>query len=138
MATKTTKAPAVQAKQAKGSKGVDALAKAREARERAAGEDIFRPGSGPKEGAKKLAPQAAQIVAIVESHKKAGVTRESLIAEMQGAVQTKQPLSRILGYYQKALVEGGYVTLTEAPKKEKPVKAAKEEAAEDEGSEESE
>lgn len=134
MATKTTKAPTTvstvsskQAKGTKGTKGTDALAKAREARERVAANDIFRPGPGPKEGAKKLAPQAQQIVAIVESHKKAGVTREALVKEMEGVVQTKQPLSRILGYYQKALIETGYLALTEAPRKEK--------ASEDEGSE---
>lgn len=131
----TTKAPAPKAKT-----GPEALQAAREARERGAKNDVFTYSGQVAEGAKALAPQAQAIVNIIQSHKAKGIRREDLVKEMEGVVTTKQPLARILSYYQGALTAGGYISIKEgAPAAEKPVKAAKKAPAEtEEDSEEGE
>lgn len=127
-ATATTKAPAPKAKS-----GPEALQAAREARERGAKNDVFTYSGQIAEGAKALAPQAQAIVNIIQSHKAKGIRREDLVKEMEGVVTTKQPLTRILSYYQSALITSGYISMKEgAPVAEKPVKAAKEASAETE------
>lgn len=60
-------------------------------------------------GDKKPAPQARQIVEILKAKKTC--TRDELVAAMTGVVQTRQPMGRILSYYQKKLVEGGFITV---------------------------
>ena len=59
----------------------------------------------------KLAPQAQGILNII---KEAGtINRTDLVAAMVGVVTTRQPMGRILSYYQKKLVETGNVTMSE-------------------------
>lgn len=89
-------------------------ATAKAAAERTAENDVFTVGEGPSEGAKKLAPQAQQIVNLVEAAGKKGVTRKALVESMDGVVTTKQSLGRILSYYQKPLIDGGYLALEKA------------------------
>ena len=59
----------------------------------------------------KLAPQARVIVNTIETIKTAD--REALVKALDGKLQTRQPIGRILSYYQKSLVEAGYLTITE-------------------------
>jgi 3-oxoacyl-ACP reductase-like protein len=59
----------------------------------------------------KLAPQARVIVNVMENLKSAN--REELVKALIGKLQTRQPEGRILTYYQKTLVEAGYITITE-------------------------
>jgi len=57
----------------------------------------------------KLPPQAKGILNILKAAKKKGLSRENLVAAMDGVIETRQPLGRILSYYQKKLVECGAV-----------------------------
>lgn len=93
----------------------ETLAKARQQRTEKANSTRYKAVSGrsPVAGEKKLAPQAAEIVKVVEEHGEAGVLRPALIEALKGRLKTKQPEERILTYYQKALVDGGYVTTSE-------------------------
>ena len=61
----------------------------------------------------KVAPHAAAIAKIVEAAGTAGISRKDLVSQMEGIVITKQPLARILSYYQKLLIENGFFTVTE-------------------------
>jgi len=61
----------------------------------------------------KMAPQALQIAKIVEASGNKGITRGELVKQMDGIVTTRQPQGRILSYYQKALVEAKFFTITE-------------------------
>ncbi len=58
----------------------------------------------------KLAPQARVIVNVLADHK-SGLTREDLNKALDGKLQTRQPIGRIVTYYQKTLVERGYITI---------------------------
>lgn len=120
-ATKTTKTPP------KGvvPKGFQKTAEEKEAAARAASNDRFTYLGQVVEGAKKLAPQAQGIVNLIQAKGKKGITRSELVASMEGVIQTKQPLGRILSYYQKEIAEKGYVTMVTAPIVDKPAKAAK-------------
>lgn len=53
----------------------------------------------------KIAPQALSIVNILETAGKKGLTRKELVSAMSGVVETRQPMGRILTYYQKKLAE---------------------------------
>lgn len=72
------------------------------------GSDIFK-GVDPQPTG-KIAPQAQQIANLVVAAGKNGITRDDLIKKMDGVVVTRQPQGRILSYYQKALIEGGFIT----------------------------
>lgn len=68
----------------------------------------------------KMAPQALAIAKLVEAADTKGITRKELVSQMEGVVVTRQPQGRILSYYQKALTEAGFFTITpEAPVVEK-------------------
>lgn len=71
----------------------------------------------------KVAPQAAAIAKIVEAAGTKGITRKDLVAQMDGIVTTRQPMARILSYYQKLLVESGFFTVTDAPAETAPANA---------------
>lgn len=66
---------------------------------------------GVAEG-EKLAPQARVIVNVLSEHKD-GVSRAELVTALTGKLNTRQPEGRILTYYQKTLVERGYVRIEE-------------------------
>lgn len=107
MGQKTTKTPAAPAAAAPAN---PAKAEA----ERIAQNDKFVWLGKVVEGAKKLAPQAQNIVNLIQAAGKSGITRVDLVAKMNGVVQTRQPLGRILSYYQKEIQEKGYVTVEKA------------------------
>lgn len=69
----------------------------------------------------KIAPQAQNIVNLVAAAGTKGITRKELVAQMDGVVETRQPHSRILSYYQKLIsTEKGMVKITSAPEAAKP------------------
>lgn len=74
--------------------------------------DLFKANEPQPE--EKVAPQAKAIANIVAAAGTKGITREKLVKEMEGVVQTRQPQARILSYYQKTLVEKGFFTVTPA------------------------
>lgn len=80
--------------------------------------DMFYFVNGVKEG-EKLAPQARTIVNTLELHK-AGLSRADLVTALTGKLNTRQPESRILTYYQKSLIERGYVRIEETETKVEP------------------
>ena len=123
-APKTTKAPTAQAAPATTAKSPEALKAARDARERAASQDVFTYVGKVAEGTKKLAPQAQVIVNAIQAAGKGGITREKLVAGLKGVLVTRQPESRILSYYQSTIVDLGHVSLTKAAVSETPATAA--------------
>ena len=90
---------------------VEAAAKMREAKASAAAGDKFTFAGEPTS---KLAPQAQGIVNIIKEAGKKGCSRAELVAAMEGVITTRQPMQRILAYYQKQLIEVGAVTFTKA------------------------
>lgn len=120
---KATKTPAATAEQpqtggvALPSKG--GVTKAQ--RELAASKDVFV----YKADLTKGAPQAKGIVNILKAAGKP-MTRADLVAKMNGVITTRQPLGRILSYYQKDLVAAGAITMSKAelPAPAAPVAAA--------------
>lgn len=69
----------------------------------------------PPDPRKKLAPQAMTIVNTLAALPNATATREALEKACTGVLMTKQPVGRIITYYQKNLVDHGYIALTKAP-----------------------
>lgn len=108
-ATKKTKGNATGAAAAPQKDKDSALEKARHAQASALSKDrLFF----VKDTDKKLAPQAQVIVNTLKAAGKAGMTRKELCDALPAAgLQTKQPVGRILSYYQKAIVECGAVTI---------------------------
>lgn len=94
----------------------------KEAREREAKKDMFTYLGKVLDGAKKLPPQAQAIVNILQAAGDKGLTRQALTEEMNGVVVSRQSLGRILSYYQKQLVDEGYVTFRKSEPREKPAK----------------
>ena len=134
---KTTKTPSPAAASAAATPVDKKAAKeAKEAKERAAQADRFKYLGKVVEGAKKLAPQAQGIVNLIQAAGKGGISRVDLVKNMEGVITTRQPLGRILSYYQQEIVAKGYVTMdavaAPAPKKS----AAAEDESEDGESEE--
>lgn len=72
--------------------------------------------SKPTVPTSKLAPQAMVIVNAIEAA--GSVTREDLNIALgdgvTGPLKTRQPVGRIVSYYQKALIASGTVTITKA------------------------
>lgn len=114
MGSKATKTPSAEAAAA-GQVDPNAEKQAKkEAAERAAANDRFHYKGQVVEGSKKLAPQAQNIVNLVQAAGDAGITRAELLKSMVGVVTTRQPMGRILGYYQKEIQDKGYVTFVKA------------------------
>lgn len=74
----------------------------------------------------KLPPQAKGMLAILKPAGTAGLTGEKLCARMTeeskkegGLISTNQPVERIVAFYQKRLVDGGFMAVVKAPKVEK-------------------
>jgi|DEB0MinimDraft_6_1074348.scaffolds.fasta_scaffold320709_1 hypothetical protein len=57
----------------------------------------------------KLPPQAEQIKELIKKAGGGGITREALLAQAEKVITTKQPIGRILSYYQKRLTDHGFV-----------------------------
>lgn len=113
MAKKETKAGAPTSTGDAGIKGTpEGAAAARAARDSAAKNDVFTYVAEPS---KKVAPQAAVIINAVKAGTKngKGITREKLIESLTGVLVTRQPVGRIISYYQKLISsETGAVTVT--------------------------
>jgi hypothetical protein len=60
----------------------------------------------------KIPPQAMVIINAVEAAGKAGITRGDLVKNITGVLVTKQPVGRIVSYYQKLVQECGAVTIS--------------------------
>jgi hypothetical protein len=102
--TETTTAPAGQN-----------MVEAAKARAAAAQKDIFKrilvDGKGVAP-VKKLAPQAMTIINTIEAAGEAGISRTDLVAALPAAgLVTRQPVGRILAYYQKDVVAQGAVEI---------------------------
>lgn len=127
MAKKTKSAPAVEspAGGAPAAPATDPMAKARAARAAGGGAqdgDIFTvvPEAKRTDEQKKvkLAPQAQVIGNAITAAGAKGISRKDLNAAMgdgvSGALKTKQPVGRIVTYYQKTLQDAGICTITKA------------------------
>lgn len=91
------------------------LAEARAKREAARAKDrlVYK-----GESEKKLAPQAQVIVNAVKAAGKRGLSRAELNEALTGVLVTRQPVGRIVTYYQKSLVDAGCIEIIEeAPAK---------------------
>jgi hypothetical protein len=84
---------------------------------------FFLKGVGEGE---KLAPQARVIINMMSQHPD-GLSRAELVTAVTGKLNTRQPEGRILTYYQKSLVERGYIRIEQtevtAPVADKPESA---------------
>lgn len=61
----------------------------------------------------KLAPQALLIINTIEAAGPEGITRTALNDALVAAgIVTRQPVGRIVTYYQKSLVDGNLITIT--------------------------
>ncbi len=110
----TTKAPAAAAASA----NADARAKLPDATETKAAApktiDTFFFKKAVAEG-EKLAPQARVIVNVLSTSGEKGMSRDDLVSALKGKLVTRQPEGRILTYYQKTLVERGYLVIETSP-----------------------
>lgn len=57
--------------------------------------------------AKRVAPQLQVIADVLAAAGEAGTTRKELVAALEGKLTTRQPIGRILSYYQKDLQKYG-------------------------------
>lgn len=60
----------------------------------------------------KLPPQATVIINTIEAAGKGGITRGDLIKNLTGVLVTRQPVGRIVSYYQKEIQNCGAVTVS--------------------------
>ncbi len=63
----------------------------------------------PGESQKKLPQQCAQILGLIKDAGEEGILKADLLSKMTPIIVTKQPIERILGFYQPRLVKEGYV-----------------------------
>lgn len=90
-----------------------ALKESAKARARASLNDLFIPVAEYKEDAsKRIAPQMKLIIATITAAGKGGITREALCKNLTGAIVTRQPVNRVVTYYQKPMIELGAITIT--------------------------
>ena len=73
---------------------------------------VIAPGR-PLAGEDKLATQARVIVETV--HELGAKTRDELVNALKDRVKTRQPVERILGYYQKTLETKGFIKVEKVP-----------------------
>jgi len=114
MPKKETKeaAPKKSAEELKKEKA-DKAAAMKKAKEEKAAKQIFNFKGMPAEGDKKLCKQEQGIMDLIKTAGKKGITRPDLLTAMEEVITTVQPIGRILSYYQKGLVERGYVEVTQ-------------------------
>lgn len=72
---------------------------------------VFGPDGTPIAPSVKLAPQAQCIMNTLEAAGKDGLKRADLCTALTGVLVTRQPVGRIVSYYQKALVNSGAVRI---------------------------
>lgn len=71
---------------------------------------VMKDGKGV-EPAKRLPPQAQVIVNAIEAAGPTGIKRADLITALTGKLVTRQPVGRIVSYYQKEIQNRGCVTV---------------------------
>jgi type IV secretory pathway VirD2 relaxase len=71
---------------------------------------LYSKGSEKVTEETKLAPQAKIIVSCVRAN--SGLNHDELIAACEKAgIETRQPVTRIIGYYRKDLQDGGFINV---------------------------
>ena len=93
---------------------LEALARMRAAKARASSRDIFVYRGKIREGTKRLPPQAQTIVNAIEAAGIQGISRQELLEVLRGTLYTSLPENRVLAYYQKTLIDRGYIELIKA------------------------
>jgi hypothetical protein len=63
----------------------------------------------------KMPKQCQQILEILGKANNKTLSRSVLLEEMKKIVETRQPIERILGFYQSRLVNGNYIRISAAP-----------------------
>ena len=56
-------------------------------------------------------PEQAKVILTVLAQNEGPMSKEALVAALDGKLTTKQPIERIIAFYQKRLVEDGYITM---------------------------
>lgn len=77
-------------------------------------DSLFTLLKGKDENA-KMPKQCQQILEILGKAKDKTLSRSVLLEEMKKVVETRQPIERILGFYQSRLVNGNYIRISAAP-----------------------
>lgn len=57
----------------------------------------------------KMPLQCKQIIGILSKATNKTLNREELLAQMMPVIATRQPIERILGFYQSRLISGGFI-----------------------------
>lgn len=93
------------------------IAAAQEARRRITDEDVFTYVRSPaiENAEKPLPPQAETILNAIKAAGPEGITRSQLVKVLSGALETRQPISRVLTFYQPRLKE--FTTITFGPER---------------------
>lgn len=76
-------------------------------------DSLFTLLKGKDENA-KMPKQCQQILEILGKAKDKTLSRSALLEEMKKVVETRQPIERILGFYQSRLVNGNYIRIAPA------------------------
>lgn len=71
--------------------------------------DVFKPLKAIATDT-KMAPQAKVIVNIIGTYP-GGITRDDLVKALEGKIVTRQPIGRIVTYYQKTLADEGFISI---------------------------
>lgn len=66
----------------------------------------------------KMPLQCKQIMGLLNEAPNKTMNREALLKAMEPVVKTRQPIERILGFYQSRLIAGNWVKVTDLPKAE--------------------
>ena len=88
-------------------KGVDNEAKAQRTRKSST---VYRFNRDPIEG-EKISPQAEVILSTIKGAGADGITRGELIEQLSELLTTKQPVARVLAFYQPKMVESCLITV---------------------------
>ena len=59
----------------------------------------------------KMPKQMKVLYDVLEAAGKAGLTREEWAEKLVGQIETKQPITRIIGYYQARMESAGMITI---------------------------
>lgn len=88
--------------------------------------DIFKFKRSVKKD--ETVPAQAQVI-LGLIHDAGSISRADLLSKLTKALDTKQPVERVLSFYRSPLVNGGFITIEPGAQPEKPAKAPKVKAA---------
>lgn len=92
----------------------DKMAAVRAARASSSGSDLFvKVKEYQEDTSKRIAPQMKLIIETVQNAEK-GITREALEKTLTGKMVTRQPVGRVVAYYQKPMIDLGAITVQKA------------------------